>query len=412
MPHVVSNVSQSKSDVVAGADAQERASRLFWESSPDALILCDERGTILEANPYTGFLLEYRVGELIGKNLCDLERSSGGFPSVRRQISALPQSGQSNFDADFISMSGKVVSLNISAKRIVFSGQACIYCCARDISQRKQTERALTEEKRRFDLVTQSLGVGLCIISREYKILWANDVLKNSFGDLDGKTCFLTVNRRDTICPQCGVRVIFETNGDKAVHEQMAYDVDGHPVWSRIIATPLRNEQGEVYAVFEIMLSVTERKAMEEKIRASEELLQRQRWELDRKAIALQEVIDNIELQKKKQQHDFVAYLNKVAIPLVEKLKKKKNAENMNFSLLEQALSDMDHVVSSRPSAYLYKLSSREIEICTMIKRGFTSKEIAGHLNISVQTVDKHRQHIRRKLRLTGEYNLYSYLTA
>jgi two-component system response regulator NreC len=59
-------------------------------------------------------------------------------------------------------------------------------------------------------------------------------------------------------------------------------------------------------------------------------------------------------------------------------------------------------VVSNSP---LEELSRREREIFDLIVRGFTNEGMAGTLSISVKTVETHRSHINRKLRVhsTGE---------
>lgn len=44
-------------------------------------------------------------------------------------------------------------------------------------------------------------------------------------------------------------------------------------------------------------------------------------------------------------------------------------------------------------------LSSREKEVLRLIDEGMSSKEIAGHLHISIYTVSRHRQNILQKLR-------------
>ena len=61
--------------------------------------------------------------------------------------------------------------------------------------------------------------------------------------------------------------------------------------------------------------------------------------------------------------------------------------------------------------APMSKLSDRELEVCNMIKQGFSSKQIADMLHTSTQTVLKQRKMIRRKLRISGKkINLSSYL--
>ena len=54
-------------------------------------------------------------------------------------------------------------------------------------------------------------------------------------------------------------------------------------------------------------------------------------------------------------------------------------------------------------------LSQREEEILTLIGEGQASKQIARALDISVRTVESHRQSIHRKLDLDGQAELIRY---
>ncbi|MBI4844056.1 MAG: response regulator transcription factor [Nitrospirae bacterium] len=77
----------------------------------------------------------------------------------------------------------------------------------------------------------------------------------------------------------------------------------------------------------------------------------------------------------------------------------KKNLETLTSSF-GKAVSEVRH-----------KLTPKEIEVCNMIRNGLTSKEIGNQLNLSVQTINKHRKNIRKKLDLSNkETNLASYL--
>ena len=54
-------------------------------------------------------------------------------------------------------------------------------------------------------------------------------------------------------------------------------------------------------------------------------------------------------------------------------------------------------------------LSSRESEILSALARGLASKQIAREMDLSVRTVEAHRQNIRRKLDLAGQAELIKY---
>jgi DNA-binding NarL/FixJ family response regulator len=55
-------------------------------------------------------------------------------------------------------------------------------------------------------------------------------------------------------------------------------------------------------------------------------------------------------------------------------------------------------------------LSGREIEVVKFLKKGQSSKEIAGELKISCKTVEVHRHHILKKLKLKNTASVVSYL--
>ena len=54
-------------------------------------------------------------------------------------------------------------------------------------------------------------------------------------------------------------------------------------------------------------------------------------------------------------------------------------------------------------------LTPAERRILRLIGEDYTSKEIAGRLNLSVRTVDNHRQHICKKLQLHGTHSLLKF---
>jgi DNA-binding CsgD family transcriptional regulator len=55
------------------------------------------------------------------------------------------------------------------------------------------------------------------------------------------------------------------------------------------------------------------------------------------------------------------------------------------------------------------RLSNRELQILHMIGKGLSTRESADALNLSVKTVESHRQRIKRKLNLTTGAQLVQY---
>ena len=99
-------------------------------------------------------------------------------------------------------------------------------------------------------------------------------------------------------------------------------------------------------------------------------------------------------------------------MPIIQRLKhgngylKPKDIHIMENTLSAIIEKDLDEFKNN-----LKKLTPRELDVCTLIKRGKSSKEIADSLHISLPTVHKHREIIRRKLQITNKsINLGAYL--
>ena len=54
-------------------------------------------------------------------------------------------------------------------------------------------------------------------------------------------------------------------------------------------------------------------------------------------------------------------------------------------------------------------LSEREAEVLRLIASGYSNKEIAARLDLSVKTVEAHKANAMRKLDLTGRIDIVKY---
>jgi PAS domain S-box-containing protein len=140
-----------------------------------------------------------------------------------------------------------------------------------NITERKLMEERLRTENEKLELITSNLSIGVSIISRDYRTVWANSVMRNLFGDVEARCCYSAIHNRDDVCEGCGLEKIFA--GDPIhKHEQMSMDPDGKPVWSQIITTPIKNSKGSVILALEIVIPITERKEAEEALQVSESM--------------------------------------------------------------------------------------------------------------------------------------------
>lgn len=138
---------------------------------------------------------------------------------------------------------------------------------------------------------------------------------------------------------------------------------------------------------------------------------------LERKALqeanaALRAVLARIEEEKKEIYMDIQANVDKILMPILHALSfdlpqtKRKYVE-----ILRNSLEEITSPFVGQLSKTHLSLTPTEINICNMIRSGMRTKEIAQLRNVSEATVNRHREHIRRKLKITNsDTNLMTYL--
>jgi len=87
-------------------------------------------------------------------------------------------------------------------------------------------------------------------------------------------------------------------------------------------------------------------------------------------------------------------YLNKLAMtPL-------NDEQQQYLDILRHNLREIANPAMQRLSSMTYGLSPAELKVANLIKQGKSTKAIAKVLNLSVRTIDFHRDKIRKKLRI------------
>jgi PAS domain S-box-containing protein len=141
---------------------------------------------------------------------------------------------------------------------------------AQDITERKKMEDTLRQDQDLLEAITENLGAGFVTISKDYRVLYANRFVKNNVGNVEGKPCYATLNTLDHVCPDCGVKKVFEDGAAKDSHEYSQVGIDGKPYYVELIATPLKDKDGNVTAALEFVIDIAEKKRMQQTLQANE----------------------------------------------------------------------------------------------------------------------------------------------
>jgi PAS domain S-box-containing protein len=153
----------------------------------------------------------------------------------------------------------------------------------RDITDRKEAAESVRRERNLLDKVVSSIGAGLAILDRSYRIVWYNSVHEYYFGPLNGnrgKHCHDIFEKSSEICPGCPVKEALES-GQPATSERLGIALPSGEVRDfNIIATPLQGPDGSFDQCLELVLDITESRARQvEREALFQQLIQSQKME-------------------------------------------------------------------------------------------------------------------------------------
>jgi PAS domain S-box-containing protein len=182
--------------------------------------------------------------------------------------------------------------------------------------------------------------------------------------------------------------------------------------WYYNVFHPIENENGDIVKITIYSREITKYKKTEEELKNANKRLETEEQVLQEKKIALKQLLYHIDEEKEKISATIQANITNITMPLIKKMEAKACCIEYNY--IEQLKNSLKQVISpfiSRLDSFSSDLTSREYEICSLVRNGMSTKEIASMLNISSDTVKNQRKSIRKKLGISGDkINLSGFL--
>lgn len=167
----------------------------------------------------------------------------------------------------------------------------------------------------------------------------------------------------------------------------------------------LEEERQLIHAVSERLGKLAERIYISNKLEIEKKSLKNTN-------IALHDVLENIQKEKKIIGSSIQANVDNIILPIIYAFEKELTPYQKEYmDLIKSNLENIITPFADKVQEDMSKLSPTETLICNMIKNGLSTKQIAKMKKISTDTVNRHRESIRRKLGLVHKkINLVSYL--
>jgi DNA-binding CsgD family transcriptional regulator len=174
----------------------------------------------------------------------------------------------------------------------------------------------------------------------------------------------------------------------------------------------LKEERALLDAVAEQIGTIATRMSADLELQETNQQLTLERKALQEANTALRLVLARIEQEKQEIYRDIKTNVDKILKPILNALVLQLPPSQKKY--IEMLQTNLDEITSpfiSKLSLSYHSMTPTEIAICNMIRAGMRTKEIAEMRSVSEATINRHREKIRRKLKLTNQdVNLASFL--
>jgi len=259
---------------LARASASEDRYRALVERAGDAVLVADDEGRYVDANPAASVLLGVPVEEIVGRSLTDFVEDVAHLGDGRTAWAAFLAAGEMRGDVRLRQPGGVVRDAEFTATAHVTPGHHL--SILRDVTERRVAQDALRRSEERFRSMLQDVPALAVITGRDGTVWFVNDALLSATGyDRDevlgqvATDLFTAPEDRDA--ENTALERAFTSNAITPVWENEILTRDGEHRLVRWTSAFLY-DQGEVVGLASIGQDTTDQWLLEEQLRQSQRL--------------------------------------------------------------------------------------------------------------------------------------------
>ncbi|MFH1893486.1 MAG: response regulator [Candidatus Zixiibacteriota bacterium] len=280
--------------------------------------------------------------------------------------------------------------------------------------EKMRAEDALRESEDKFRMIAERCFDIILISDLSGKLSYVSSSIER---DLGYKPDELIGTNLTEITRESDVQTVIEALNDIA-HEKCVEGLELKLIGSsgalsivELNASPVY-KFGRVTGAQAVGRDITDRKRAVDELKEAHRTLKLKNKALEEKHIVLSGVLDHIQQEKAETGERVQSNVDRVLMPLLDKLEKKIGKNEKEYVLLlRSSLQEIAAPFINKVEARFKSLTPRELEIVNLIKAGKTTGEIAETFDTSAETIRSHRKNIRKKLGIQNEsVNLITFL--
>jgi PAS domain S-box-containing protein len=316
----------------------------IYNTTPDVILVSDEKGYVISVNKAVEKMFGFKQKDLIGKHASefypdDEKHTQAGFKAM---IGLKKKGFVKNMGVDWIKKDGSLcpAGLNITMLQDRDENRLGSVATIRDISERRQHEKALRDREERFRSIAESSPDAIFISDCRGQILYANKAVERIYGYAAGELMGKSVEILESEKERETYRRARENYKDShstflgKIGEGMALHKNGREFPVEVSTSSWKIDDELFFSG--IARDVSRRKKMEEQLRRSHDDLEKK---VEQRTAALREANDKLKVTQE--------YLKKFAGMLLSA----REEERKNISTaLHDELGSMALSVNSRIS--------------------------------------------------------------
>jgi PAS domain S-box-containing protein len=253
-------------ETASALDATEREYKSVFDNALDGILILDDRGVCLEANPAAQNLLGAGQNKLVGELIEKFCWESGNFGEAWKRFF---DRTDAHGEARLVRGNDEMVFVEFTAKANYLPGRHV--AVLRDISERKQAETALRKSEERFQQMAANIQEVFWMLDAETKqALYVNEAYETLTGHSRGSLRENPTSYQDLIHPEDRVGILAKLEETLDIgqfdEEFRVIRPDQSVRWIWVRGFPVRDATGVVRQLVGTAQDISSRKAAEEQI--------------------------------------------------------------------------------------------------------------------------------------------------